>query len=400
MSNDRTATDTIRGYYYQFDYSILQILSTQNDSETVTIEGIEDVDLHNDDELTAIQCKYYEHTSYSHSVVGKAIRLMLKHFHANTGKRDVTWYKLFGHYKNGQEKLVLPITVDFLKKSILTYTENKQSHILYKELSLSDAELTTFIDHLYIDIYAPSFTEQEQKTIVKLQEIFHCSKYDAEYFYYNNALRLIRKLATEPQINNRKITKRAFISEINTKAGLFDSWFLEYKGINQYCNETREYYFTQANISPYDRFFLIECGSTLALQKVKSIVLKVSENWSRLSAREPKKFCPYIYLHGLTPESIIDIKQLLQDDGIIFTDGYDFCGSKFNVKSITRSAASTNPIKLRFISELDQIDQILSELTNTRIIYEFYLTRPFYNTSAGEIHFIPITSTEDVSKMI
>jgi hypothetical protein len=45
MAKSRSAESTIIGYYYQFDYFILKLLQCQNDSDSVTIEGIEDVDL-------------------------------------------------------------------------------------------------------------------------------------------------------------------------------------------------------------------------------------------------------------------------------------------------------------------------------------------------------------------
>ena len=58
MSKGRDAIDTITGYYYQFDYYILQLLNLSKDTDTVTIEGIEDVDISEDGILKAIQCKY------------------------------------------------------------------------------------------------------------------------------------------------------------------------------------------------------------------------------------------------------------------------------------------------------------------------------------------------------
>ena len=78
MAHTRTAIDTIRGYYYQFDLYALQILESKG--EKITLEGIEDVDVNSATETTAIQCKYYEGTTYNHSVIAEPIRWMLKHF--------------------------------------------------------------------------------------------------------------------------------------------------------------------------------------------------------------------------------------------------------------------------------------------------------------------------------
>ena len=80
MSKGRDAIDTIIGYYYQFDYYILQLLNLSKDTDTVTIEGIEDVDISEDGILKAIQCKYYAKTEYNHSKIASPIRLMLKDY--------------------------------------------------------------------------------------------------------------------------------------------------------------------------------------------------------------------------------------------------------------------------------------------------------------------------------
>ncbi len=54
---DRNAVSTLKGYFYQFDFSILQILSLSNMTDKVTIEGIGDADITTIDNKVAIQCK-------------------------------------------------------------------------------------------------------------------------------------------------------------------------------------------------------------------------------------------------------------------------------------------------------------------------------------------------------
>ena len=68
---DRTATDTIRGYFYQFDLAILKLLQLEGDAHEITVEGIEDVDVKNATEEIAIQCKYHSKTEYNHSAIAK-----------------------------------------------------------------------------------------------------------------------------------------------------------------------------------------------------------------------------------------------------------------------------------------------------------------------------------------
>lgn len=81
--NKRDAVSTIRGYFYQFDYSILQVLQLERDTDTICIEGIEDVDINDDKNIVLHQCKCYEGIKYNHSEIKEAIQWMFKHFADN-----------------------------------------------------------------------------------------------------------------------------------------------------------------------------------------------------------------------------------------------------------------------------------------------------------------------------
>ena len=89
----RSAENSIRGYYYQFDYSIIKVLELRNDDDTICIEGIEDVDTTDDNCVAFHQCKCYEGEKYVPSKIAKAIRQMLWHYANN--KRFMP--EKFGH---------------------------------------------------------------------------------------------------------------------------------------------------------------------------------------------------------------------------------------------------------------------------------------------------------------
>lgn len=158
MTN-RAANATIKGYIYQFDHAILQLLSLIDENQIITIEGVEDVDITADNYEEVIQCKYYEQTEYNHSVIKPAVIAMLKHFKAEKFNTKFQ-YRLFGHYKSGQDKLELPLTLDFLKNNLLKYEEKGVLHEVWVELSINDAELLTFISLLKIDNQAESYDDQ------------------------------------------------------------------------------------------------------------------------------------------------------------------------------------------------------------------------------------------------
>ncbi|WP_308698175.1 DUF4297 family anti-phage-associated protein [uncultured Thomasclavelia sp.] len=400
MTRSRDAIDTIKGYYYQFDYFILQLLNLKNDDDTVTIEGIEDVDIFDEKGLTAVQCKYYSKTEYNHSVIAKPIRLMLKEFLKKGSSDKNIKYKIYGKYESGHDKFPKNLDVEFAKKYFFTFREKGVDHVLHEELNLSDEDIQKFLDLLSIDICAEDFDVQEEKIIDKLKVIFNCDKFDAEYYYYNNALRFVKEISIKSSVEDRIISKRVFLRKINNKKMLFDAWYLQYKGIAKYCEEIKKQYFSHVNISPYERFFLIECDKTIEDEKIFSLIIKISKNWSKLLKREVTPFCPYVYLHGISEQRLITIKKMLQKNDIRLLDGYDFLGSDFFVKSILEQANYYNGIKIKIINTLTELNFVVMNLQKTKEIYHFYLNEPFYENNQSLCYNIQIPSTEDIIKII
>lgn len=400
MGKSREAIDTIIGYYYQFDYYILQLLELSKENDTVCIEGIEDVDINHLDETTAVQCKYYSKTEYNHSVIAKPIRLMLSHYAASQSNGTTLHYKMYGNYCSGQEKLPTTIDVPFIKAKFLTHTEKGVRHEHHSELGLSDDDILDFLNHLSIDINALSFDKQEKFIITKLKDVFSCNEFEAEYYYYNNALRIVKQLSIQHNKKDRTISKRNFISRINNKQALFDIWFLKFKGVKTYCQSVKAQYFSPKNVSPFERFFLIDCDSKISEVELKSLLLKISNNWSRLSKKEVRPFCPYIYLHNISENTLLNIKKALLSDDVYFRDGYDFKGSDFSSKSICKKATAYNEIKLKIINELILIDDVINSISATREIYQFFITEPYFVNQHHRHIQIQIEETKNISAMI
>ena len=400
MARSRDAVNTIKGYYYQFDYFILQLINLVNEIDNVTIEGIEDVDIFDEKEMIAVQCKYYAKTAYNHSVIAKPIRLMLKDYVNRTPEKRKIRYKLYGKYQSGQDKYPGSLSVEFAKKSLFTYTEKKTPHILHEELNLTDEDIEEFLSKVDVDINAEDYYEQQEKVISNLGKIFQCERFEAEYYYYNNALRLVKEKAVQQKICDRIVSKREFLDKIDNKKMLFDKWYLQFKGIKNYCADIRKQYFSPKNVSPYERFFLIECDKVVDDKKLISLIEKISKNWSKLSRREAKPFCPYIYFKGITEDRLVELKKKLQREDIRLWDGYDFLGAEFAVASSIRRANYENEIKVKIINHIENLNEILEKVTGIREIYQFYLDEPFYESEYNLCFGIQISKTEDVCMMI
>lgn len=401
---NRSAVDTIKGYFYQFDYSVKRLLELDNDNDSVIVERIEDVDVKTATGETAVQCKYYSKTEYNHSVIAKSLRLMLSHFmNLKANGSNTVKYLLYGFYNGGQEKLILPISIDDFKSIFLTYKKDGVKCHHYTEVSATDVDLDKFISLLSIDINAQEYNVQLNDIFIKLKNEFNCSYFEAENYFYNNALSIIKQISIEENVLNRTITKKDFIRQIDTKSILFNQWFVEYIGIKKHFKNLKKEYFSSLNTSPFDRIFLIEIDNNKYVRsELKEIVLLISIKWSKISRRTTNPFCPFIYIEGIDNAELIGLKTELLSENHTFIDGFDFQGAKFCVNSILKNPNSKNNIVLKFINNKDFIDPIISESLATKEIYQFYLNNSFYeNDSEGLKHIkIQIKELKNIKEII
>lgn len=403
---DRSAVSTILGYFYQFDRSILSILGLAGDADEVAIECIEDIDIRTATETRALQCKYYEKSEYNHSVIKPAVMIMLAHFKEGlkAGRTPIV-YQLSGHFSGGQDKLVLPFDIEFLKTNFLTVTSKKDVTVRkHEELGVTDAELEQFRQALIIDVKADKFDDQFDKIKKMLGSQFCCSPFTAEFFYYNSALRVIKELAIDGDPTHRVISKGDFLARINTSSVIFDEWFVEKRGKTKYFAELRSTYFASSvNVSPADRLFLIHIAAgTYDRTAAKALLKAISRKYSKLSKRESKPCSPYILLLGPSESELTALKQELHEEGFDFGDGYDFKGAQFDTRSISRPAIAGHGPALRIFGDLSEARETFLSFKRAREIYEFYVTEPAASFADGAIRHetFQIPDYKDIDRII
>lgn len=380
---DRSATATIKGYFYQFDQTIVRLLEASKNA-SITVEGIEDVDLIDKDDSAFIQCKYYEGTEYIHSVIKDAVIHMLKHFHAaGCPSNQVFKYRLYGHYKSGQHKLVAPLTEAFVKDNFLTYRSEKVEHKVHEDLSITPAQLTSFLALLDIDVHAPSYEEQQKKIVqLLINEISGCTDADAETFYYPNAINVIQSLAVEAAEEKRKITRAGFIKATNRKEMIFSNWLQQKFGVDYYAKMTRKKFFkfTTPKMPKASRIFVIDMQGEYEIHKAAGMLKKLGDFFSHKElVRTPPhdRFCPYVLLRGLASNELIELKANLWKQGIRFNDGYPFQGADFSETLIVADPTKENLWRVKFIPSEDKLASTIDAISGSVIeIYDLYKIEP------------------------
>lgn len=215
--SSRSAEASIKGYTYQFLYTILDILN-QDDLTINTIEGIEDLDIYNTDTSQLCQYKYHESRKFTNSLVGKPIGLMYNHFINN--ETDQYNYKLILYVSEEIPVFDKDRLTDILNlKSSQEYIEEKNITYCYDSLKIEE-----FIEK-FSCIQALEFSRLEDDTVNKLIKVFNVSEEEARLNILPNALKHIIFMGTKSNLEDRKISTKNFKQLLNTNKEISDIAF-------------------------------------------------------------------------------------------------------------------------------------------------------------------------------
>lgn len=322
----RSAEAPLKGYHYQLDKAIVQLLENSSPTANVTIEGVEDIDV--DDGLTyvAIQCKYLEADTRTPSRIRGPVSLMLAEF-----KKDISrpWaFKLYAHF--GTVMGTLPdFTLESIK-TLLTYKSgkgaDKRTIRIYDDLGVTDAELTCFLKRFQYQ-EGPEFDRQRQLLIELLKTTFAAGTAEAANFLYPKALSVALKLATEPTAHNRTITKAAFITEIRSAASSVASpWLGRLLGkekalafIRRICRDAKLFTSTKERVLVIDGRGDENGPVSISLPAFVQEVV----NGSFAPGKSLYDAKPWTILVDLPENEIKDLKRELLSMNVLFNDGFE-----------------------------------------------------------------------------
>ena len=252
MPHSRVADSTLKGFLYQFNKTMLEILESTD--QVIHVEGIvEDIDVYNpDNSIKAIQCKYHEEVdSFKLSLIYKPIILMLKSFLERVG--DDIEFKLFIHIPSEVHRSRL-LTLEELESTLSTKNE-KLKNIL-KEFDLNNFDKEIFVSKVLIS-FGESIDELEAKVRFVLNNIESINKADVDALLYPNFLSKIQKISTIKENENRKITKKEILFFLKDQSNaVINKWTLMTKSRKVLLKKIREDFRVDMNPNSLSRCFL------------------------------------------------------------------------------------------------------------------------------------------------
>jgi hypothetical protein len=316
----RTADYTIQGFLYQFNKTILEILSSTQDESQITVEGIvEDIDITTPLGDKAIQCKYHEATEkFTLSGIYKPVLQMMKHFreHPNLNIE----YRLYAYFQGcavGNQE----ITVDQLRQ--VTESKNQRYRESFHEVFEQGVDLQEFSRRFVLEFGKP--LDELRDDVYEALSNSSLPQDNTETLLYPNALQRIVDLSVKHHEDDRKITKLEFLNHLrDVRTTAVTRWTLALKTAKKILETRKEQLKPNLDKNSRLRYFLISESSLEDFDT--GIVTFIDEYLDKYHFKTAHDQTPLFCL-DCTQEKFADICVRAHLKGISFTDGLR--GSRF-----------------------------------------------------------------------
>ncbi|WP_270257592.1 hypothetical protein [Kocuria marina] len=371
MIATRAANDSIRGYCYQFDRTILEILNADEDAE-ILVEGLEDIDVLTATQDTAVQVKYWSSKKYSTPrSIHEPVELMLDAFSKGAQYRFIL-HVHFGQESDPPNRL----TIDELRQCLTRKTrktekEDAKTHLDYEKYSI--AILEGFVEKLHIQV-GEDFESQNKKVKKELASHLGAQEQDISDLYYATALAHVQSLAMTPKAEARKVTRKVFLTRINTRPALYSRWHAEIMGADRYATGLARHLKKLKSLSPTKaKALIISLGQGYGHAEALAYRLATEE----YGAGKMRTAKPWTLVLDGNDDQIKQLKKSLIQREVKINDGYEsICFqpklfsllpviTRVNGGDLVKDASYTIRISSltsfrKFIEESNQLDVIIA----------------------------------------
>lgn len=389
----RAADYTIKGFLYQFNKTLLEILKSQDDS-IITVEGIvEDVEIVTPAVMTAIQCKYHETSkAFTPSGIFKPLLQMMSHFHANPGAN--IRYILFTHYPSVKGTPQPTVGGTDLQAALDSRNKDLQEYIATLR---GKVDLDGFLSRFAME-FGPTFDDlvTQINAALKANGI---PEGDIDTLAYPNAINMIAGISVKHDPMERKTTKRQFLENLKgIRKTAISRWTMALRTRKQLLDARRKQLKPHLDKNSRLRYFVVDSQSLDDYEA--EIVLFVSGYVDKYHFKPAHISTPVLCL-CTSKDNFRDIQYRLYAKGIISTDGY--IGEHFDASWFFRDPLSSKgaggAIKREFSLRLLRWEDHGTVLNNRKCDDLFFIGEPdcdSLNTVDVNVERLAATSLKEV----
>lgn len=329
----------IKGFEYQIDKTLLEVLSASTNDSVVRLEQIQDIDT--DDYV--MQVKYKEATKLNPSVIRKPIIQLIAEYQLDPNK-DYILYCYFAD-NNG-------------------YTETVDTELLDKILGIEKDIYTDVLKKNFLTKFklrfSPEFQSQYESVLKNLVKLPYCaSEEDAQYYYSILVDFLRKKVINNPpdESGSRLVTKGELLVHLNNgRRIVFMPSYMELKGQQAYFKLLKSRF--RKPIRNQNTIFIfgnveVEDSCTLG-----SLIHQIVENHYNKATHDVK---PLTFV--IPDDKTVEVKKYFISHECPFNDGYEsiqFSQTLFESPAIinkkragirTTNSLSKTSFKSRLISQ-------------------------------------------------
>nr|WP_294490293.1 hypothetical protein [uncultured Anaerosporobacter sp.] len=372
----------IKGFLYQFDKGIIELLSV-GESQEIFIEHTQDINYQN----YVLQIKHKETSKYSNSKIREPIIKLLEIYSNDTSKK----FCLYAYFKDKAPAKISYSTIEDLKK-VLQYQDKDKTEKLYEKYN--DKVLLGFIKNFEL-IFSEDYTKQFKKTVELISEKWDIDD-EVAVIYHSLIRNYLMNLAIKPDKSERFVTCRQLQTYISTCKNItFDEMYVQILGREKYVKTIKKQFFTfkSANINKYERLVIIECDYNENETEIRKLIEAVSHKFYRVN----KSPAPYIVFRNLNQKVLISVKQGLLDDDILFCDGTCFDGDKFRMDKI-KNASDKNGVVVKVFDER-YLEEALSNL-EFREIFNIFRKNKIEISNKALINNVTMKNLNEIIKVL
>lgn len=372
----------IKGFAFQFDKAINEILGSDDEYRKIAIENIQDI---NSDDFI-MQVKHKETQKYKPLSIREPILQLVEKFIANPNSK----YILYCHFKDEtpRKTKLTKYELGLILKNI--DSSSRPAKQLNKRLdNVSDSDKDRFLTNFEL-IFAPSYDDQFEVALGQLARLFPNASETELTSYYSQIIYYLQRLVISNVIpEKRTCTKQDIMSELNnTRSLVFTSAFLDYKGYKKYEKFVRDSC-VRPKRNNQNTFFIGEIFESPGFDTATLVVEMIEKYFvqAKIDIKPPLVVIPE-NLERAVKTALLDAN-IIYNDGfrnIAFNEKYFFSDPVINKKMVGKKASESLDrisFKVRLLNDTDTacLEHFTTDMT-------YYFDRDFQDQSNSGNHML------------